>query len=61
MSTEKLPKPEALIAPDELTPPETAWMDTPVNFRDGTYSYPGAAKNLKYLGYGESEGVVAHC
>ena len=49
MSTEKLPKPEALIAPDELKPPETAWMDTPVNFRDGTYSYPGAAKNLKYL------------
>ena len=49
MSVEKMPKPEALIAPDELRPPETAWMDTPVNFRDGTYSYPGAAKNLKYL------------
>jgi len=49
MSLEKLPKPEALIAPDELTTPETAWMDTPVNFRDGTYSYPGAAKNLRYM------------
>ena len=49
MSTEKLPKPEALITPDELTTPETAWMNTPVNFRDGTYSYPGAAKNLRYL------------
>ncbi len=47
MSLEKMPKPEALIAPDELRPPETAWMDTPVNFRDGTYSYPGAAKNLR--------------
>ncbi len=50
MSAEKLPKPDALIRPDELTPPETPWMDTPANFRDGTYSYPGAAKNLKYLG-----------
>jgi Fe-S oxidoreductase len=49
MSLEKMPKPEALIAPDELTTPETAWMNTPVNFRDGTYSYPGAAKNLRYL------------
>jgi Fe-S oxidoreductase len=49
MSTEKLPKPEGLITPDELTTPETAWMNTPVNFRDGTYSYPGAAKNLRYL------------
>jgi Fe-S oxidoreductase len=49
MSLEKMPKPEALITPDELKPPETAWMDTPVNFKDGTYSYPGAAKNLRYL------------
>jgi Fe-S oxidoreductase len=49
MSLDKLPKPDALITPDELTTPETAWMDTPVNFRDGTYSYPGAAKNLRYL------------
>ncbi len=49
MSLEKMPKPEALIAPDELTTPETAWMETPVNFRDGTYSFPGATKNLKYL------------
>jgi Fe-S oxidoreductase len=48
MSLDKLPKPEALISP-KLTPPETAWMDTPANFRDGTYSYPTNPKNLRYL------------
>ncbi len=48
MSLDKLPKPERLVSPN-LNPPETAWMDTPVDFRDGTYSYPTNPKNLKYL------------
>jgi Fe-S oxidoreductase len=42
-------KQEDLLAPDN-TPPRTGWMDTPVDFRRGTYIYPGKAKNLKVLG-----------
>jgi Fe-S oxidoreductase len=30
-------------------PPQTPWMDTPVDLRKGTYIYPGKAKNLKIL------------
>lgn len=45
----KLPKPEELIRIG-YEPPRTAWMDTPVDFRPGTWSYSGAAKNLTYLG-----------
>lgn len=30
--------------------PEKGWLDTPTVFRDGTFSYPAAPKNLKYLG-----------
>jgi Fe-S oxidoreductase len=30
--------------------PATPWMDTPVDFRPGTFIYPGKAKNLKVLG-----------
>ncbi|MGD9817565.1 MAG: sulfate reduction electron transfer complex DsrMKJOP subunit DsrK [Desulfomonilaceae bacterium] len=30
--------------------PGTGWLDTPTVFKDGTYSYPAAPKNLKYLG-----------
>ncbi len=32
------------------TLPKTGWMDTPVTFRPGTWSYPGKAKNLEVLG-----------
>ncbi|MDO8957488.1 MAG: (Fe-S)-binding protein [Deltaproteobacteria bacterium] len=40
--------------PDELTqinfePPRTGWMNTPVEFRPGTWCYSAAPKNLKYL------------
>jgi len=31
-------------------PPKTPWMDTPVDFRHGTYIYPGKPKNLQILG-----------
>jgi len=30
-------------------PPKTAWMDTPVDFRPGSFIYPGKAKNLEIL------------
>jgi Fe-S oxidoreductase len=30
-------------------PPKTGWMDTPVDFRPGTFIYPGKAKNLRVL------------
>ncbi|MGB9735647.1 MAG: sulfate reduction electron transfer complex DsrMKJOP subunit DsrK [bacterium] len=33
----------------DYKPPRTDWMDTPVQFRHGTYIYPAKAKNLKYL------------
>ncbi|MCJ7629587.1 MAG: hypothetical protein MUO50_14520 [Longimicrobiales bacterium] len=31
-------------------PPQTSWMDTPVDLRKGTYIYPGKAKNLEVVG-----------
>ena len=31
-------------------PPKTPWTDTPVDFRRGTYIYPGKAKHLKSFG-----------
>ena len=36
-----------------LEPPRGDWMDPTVDFetRRGTWSYPGAAKNLKYMGF----------
>jgi Fe-S oxidoreductase len=44
--------------PEELLqiqypPPKTDWMDPAIDFeaRRGTWSYPGAAKNLEYLGF----------
>jgi Fe-S oxidoreductase len=33
----------------DYTPPRTGWMDTPVDFRPGSFIYPGKAKNLAYL------------
>ena len=44
----KIPKPEEMIRIN-YKPPRTPWMDTPVDFRPGTWSYSGAAKNLIYL------------
>ena len=49
MELHDLPKPEDLMKIDLDRPPETPWMDTPVDFRPGTFSYPAAGKNLKYL------------
>jgi Fe-S oxidoreductase len=33
----------------ERRPPRTAWMDTPVDFKPGTFIYPGKSRNLKVL------------
>jgi Fe-S oxidoreductase len=48
VATEKKPAKEDLI---KIThrPPKTDWMDTPVDFRPGTWSYSGVAKNLTAL------------
>ncbi|MGW8268594.1 MAG: (Fe-S)-binding protein, partial [Longimicrobiales bacterium] len=32
-------------------PPDTGWMDTPTDLRQGTYIYPGKAKNLAVMGF----------
>jgi Fe-S oxidoreductase len=33
----------------DYNPPKTGWMDTPVDFRPGSFIYPGKPKNLKIL------------
>ncbi|MHC4209906.1 MAG: (Fe-S)-binding protein, partial [Planctomycetota bacterium] len=32
-------------------PPQTAWMDTPIDPRPGTYIYPAKPKNLKVMDF----------
>ena len=32
-------------------PPKTEWVDTPVDFRPGSYIYPAKPKHLEYLGF----------
>ena len=46
----KLPKPQELTKID-FKPPETSWMDTPVDFKPGTYSYPGKPESLEIIGF----------
>jgi hypothetical protein len=41
----KIPQPDQLIQ-IQYAPPETGWMETPVEFRPGTWSYSGTAKSL---------------
>ncbi len=50
MSVDKLKKPQDLMKIDLQKTPETGWLDTPTVFKDGTFSYPAAPKNIKYLG-----------
>lgn len=50
MSFDNLMKPKDLLNIDLQKTPEKGWLDTPTVFRDGTYSYTAAPKNLKYLG-----------
>ena len=49
MSSVKIPKPDELMNIG-YAPPKSDWMTTPVDFRPGTWSHSGAAKNLKILG-----------
>ncbi len=51
MELHDLPKPEELTKPEIMSLPETSWLDTPTVFKDGTYSYPAAGKNLKILDF----------
>jgi len=44
-----VPKPNELMRIDHK-PPRKGWMDVPVDFKPGTYSYTAKAKNLKILG-----------
>jgi len=50
--TSGLPKPEELGKVD-FTPPSRSWLDPTIDFeaRKGSWCFPGADKNLKYLGY----------
>ena len=50
MSVDKLIKPQDLMKIDLQKTPETGWLVTPTVFKDGTFSYPAAPKNIKYLG-----------
>jgi Fe-S oxidoreductase len=49
MSLAKMPKRDELTKV-RLQPPPKAWMETPAEFRPGTWCYSAAAKNLKALG-----------
>jgi Fe-S oxidoreductase len=44
-----VPKPDELLRIDPR-PPKTGWMDTPVQFRKGTYSYTAKKKSLDVVG-----------
>jgi len=48
MSLAKMPKPDEL-AKVRLQPPPKGWMETPAEFRPGTWCHSAAAKNLKTL------------
>ncbi|MBW2526689.1 MAG: (Fe-S)-binding protein [Deltaproteobacteria bacterium] len=37
------------VADIDYTPPESDWMDTPTDFRPGSWIYPAKAKHLEYL------------
>ncbi|MDI7249979.1 MAG: (Fe-S)-binding protein, partial [Bacillota bacterium] len=42
------PKPQELLKISHR-PPRTGWMGTPVEFRKGTWCYPGKPKSLEVL------------
>jgi Fe-S oxidoreductase len=45
----KIPKPDELSRIDHR-PPKTGWMDTPVEFRKGTWSYTAKKKSMDVVG-----------
>lgn len=42
-------KPDELAQTINLTPPKTNWMDTPVEFKKGTYNHATVPDSLKYI------------
>ncbi|MCX5907154.1 MAG: (Fe-S)-binding protein [Deltaproteobacteria bacterium] len=50
MASEKVPQPEELRKINLQEPPPRGWMDTPVQFRPGTWCYAAPPKNLRALG-----------
>ncbi len=46
----KVPKANELAASTQHKPPKTGWMDTPVDFKPGTWCYAGKPKNLDVVG-----------
>ncbi|MEI6261199.1 MAG: (Fe-S)-binding protein [Deltaproteobacteria bacterium] len=42
------PKPDELLSNIDRTPPQTDWMDTPVNIRKGMYCYAANPKSVAY-------------
>lgn len=46
---EKTKKPQELIQTIKYKPPRKRWMDTPVEFRKGTFNYSASVDKLKYL------------
>ncbi|KUO52812.1 MAG: menaquinol oxidoreductase [Desulfitibacter sp. BRH_c19] len=46
----KTPKRDQLLSID-YNPPKTGWMDTPVDFKPGTWCYPGKAESLEIIDF----------
>lgn len=53
---DETPKPQELIDQIANRPPETSWMDTPVNIRKGIYCYASNPKSVKTLGFPNARG-----
>ena len=45
----KLPKPDELTKTIDYSPPETDWMETPVQFKTDTFCWGAKGKNLKIV------------
>jgi len=43
-------KPDELLSRIDPTPPQTGWMDTPVQIRKGMYCYASKPESVKYVG-----------
>ena len=42
----------------DYTPPATEWMDTPVEFKPGTFCWGAKGKNLQDIGFSERTRLV---
>lgn len=48
--SDDLLKPDKLLSKIDPTPPQTGWMDTPVQIRKGMYCYASKPESVKYIG-----------